>query len=313
MRRQDDAIEPAQRGLRRQRLGGEHVDRRAADPLFLDRVGERGFIHQFASGRVDQNRRRLHESQPLGVDQVVSLVGERNVERDDIGGAQERFETEQPHVQLGGALGEQIGIVSDDVHAERPGQLGDVATDPTETDNAHRFAAQLGALEPLAIPLPASHRGGRIGNSPHQAEQQSQGVLAGADGIGAGGVHHGDATSRRGVDVDRIDARSCARNHAQMRRAREQARGHAGFATNDEGVGAGDRFVELARLPRHVNDFDPGCTRQQIEAASRHSVRDHDTPGHAIACSIRGSSSSSAATVWSPMCPIRIVVSFRAP
>ena len=168
MWRQDDPVEAAKRGVGRQGLDREHIERGAANPLLLDRLGERDFVDQLAPRGVDQDRGRLHEFQTVGVDQMMRLVGQRDVQCHDVRRAQERVDREQPHVQLSGALGQQIRIVADDLHAEGSRHLRDVAADAPQSHDAHRLATQLRALEFLAVPLAGSHRRRGVGNPPHQ-------------------------------------------------------------------------------------------------------------------------------------------------
>ena len=228
---------------------------------------------------------------------MVSLVGERDVQRDDVGRAQQRFQGQQADVQLTGALGQQVGIVADDLHAERACQLRDVPADPAQADHAHGLAAELSAFEALAIPFTAPHRRRGIRDTPHQRQQQPHRMLARADGVGAGRVHHGDAAPCRRGHVDRVHTRARARDHAQVRRVRHEGGGDTGLAAHDEGVRAGDRLVQLRRLPGDVDDFDIGRLGEQVDAAFRHTIGHDDAPRHSNARPISGSSSSSAATV----------------
>ena len=115
------------------------------------------------------------------------------------------------------------------------------------------------------------------------------------------------------MHFDGIDARAGASDHAQMRRACHQAGRDAGLAADDERVCSGNDAIELAGLPGDVDDFDLRSSREEIQATGRQPIGDHHSPSHANACPIRGSSSSSASTVWSPMCPMRIVESLSAP
>ena len=89
-------------------------------------------------------------------------------------------------------------------------------------------------------------------------------MLAGADGIGSGCIHHRNTAPRRGLDVDRIDARSRARDHAQVWRTGHQTRRDTRFTADDQRVSAGDRLIQLRRLARDVDDFDVGCFGEQV-------------------------------------------------
>ena len=298
MGREDHPLELAERRVGRQWLDGEHVDGGTADALLAERVGQSGFVDELAAGRIHEYRRGLHELEPLGVDEVMGLLGVRDMERNHVGLAEQLIEGKQLELQLGGAFGREIRIVPDHLHAERPRQLGHVPADAPEPHDPDRLAAQLGALEPLAIPLAAAHRLGSPGDVAGQAEQQPHGVLGGADGIGARRVHDRDAAARGRVHVDVVDARPGAGDHAQVGAAREQVGRHARFAPHDERVRARQRALQLfAGLSGAVRDLDFRRRAEQFETSFRHAVGDGHAVGHATSPSSKASSSSSAATV----------------
>jgi hypothetical protein len=193
---------------------------------------------------------------------VMGLVGQRDVQRDDVSGTEQLIDREQADMHFARALRREIRIVADDLHAERACQLRDVATDAAKAHDAHGLAAQLGAFEALAVPFSAPHGGRGVRYAPHQRQQQTHRVLTGADGIGAGRIHHGDAAPGRRWDVDGVDAGAGPRDHAQVRRMCHQARGDTRFAAHDERVRTRDRLVELRRFARDVDDFDVGGVRQ---------------------------------------------------
>ncbi len=123
-------------------------------------------------------------------------------------------------------------------------------------------------------------------------------MLAGADRVRARGVHHGDAPARRGVDVDRVYPGPRPRHDAQVRGPRQQIGGHARFTPHDQGVGAGERPVELLLgLARDGHDFDFSGCGEKLQAALRDPIGDHDAPGQSSAPRTSASSSSSASTL----------------
>ena len=281
MRRQQHAVEPAERRIGGERLHSEDVDRRSADPLLPDGGGERRVVHQLAARGVDQHRRRLHQPQPLGIDQVAGLVGERDVQRHHIGRPEQVVEREEPDLEVGRPLGEEIGIVRHDVHAEGARQLRDVPADPAESHDADGLAPQLGSLEPFAVPFALPHRGRGLGDAPYQGEQQPHRVLPGAHRVGARSVHHRDTAPRRGVHVDRVHARAGPCDDAQVRRPRQQIGGDPGFAPHDQRMGPRERPLQLLTgLSRDAHQLDLRRRREEVEAALRDLIRDDDAPGH---------------------------------
>ena len=74
------------------RLLAQHVQAGAQDASLAQRVGQRLLVDQAAARGVDQHRRRLHQRQRLGVDQVPRALVERHVDGHRVGDAQERIE-----------------------------------------------------------------------------------------------------------------------------------------------------------------------------------------------------------------------------
>ena len=171
MRGQDHAVQRAQWGIGCEGLDGEHIDRRPPDPFLLDGVGECEFIDQLTARGVDQHRGRFHQLQAIGIDEMMRLVRQRDVQRDHVRRAQQLVERQEANVQLARPLGKQIRIVPHDLHAEGARELGDVPADPAQPDDAHRLAAELRAFESLAIPLSAPQCRRRVGNAPDERQQ----------------------------------------------------------------------------------------------------------------------------------------------
>src|SRR5256886_17672705 len=108
--------------------------------------------------------------------------------------------------------------------------------------------------------------------------------------------------------------RSRAGDHAQVGATREQVRRPPRLAPHDERVRARERPLELlARLAGAVGDLDLRRFREQLQSRLRHLIGHRDAVGHVTSPASRSRSWSSAATVWSPMCPMRMVDSFSGP
>src|SRR5438105_1751898 len=81
--------------LEREQLFGHHglaledVERGAGNVLFREGAGQRRLVHDRPAARVDERRGRLHQRERALVDQVVRLLGERQVEADDVGLAEQ--------------------------------------------------------------------------------------------------------------------------------------------------------------------------------------------------------------------------------
>ena len=150
------------------------------------------------------------------IDDVAGLVGERRVQRDEIGAAQQIVELHLLHADLHGPLRRQERIEGDHLHLQPDGAVGDDRADVAAADDAERLGEQLDAQE-LGL-LPLAGLGGAIGfrDLARQRHHQRDGVLGGGDGIAEGRVHDDDALGGRGLDVDVVDADAGAADHLEV-------------------------------------------------------------------------------------------------
>ena len=65
---------------------------RAAPPTRPERLDQGRLVHDQAARGVDEDRGWLHPGEPPGVDQVARLLRQEDVQRDDVGLAQELLE-----------------------------------------------------------------------------------------------------------------------------------------------------------------------------------------------------------------------------
>ena len=79
--------------------------------------------------------------------------------RHEVGLGEQRVEVDQADAHLRGPAGLDVGVVGDDVHAERREPLGDQDADPAEPDDADGLLVQLDAGVPRPLPLPVAQRG----------------------------------------------------------------------------------------------------------------------------------------------------------
>ena len=161
MRRDDDVVAAEERMVG-ERLGGEDVERRAAQLAGLE-AGRQGVeVDQLAAGAVDQPRPVLHRGDRPGVDQVDGVRRLRHVQGDDVGAAEQVLELLGAlDPQFAEALGGDELVEGDDLHLEGLGALGDELADAAEADHAERLAVELGALELGPLPGAAGQRGVR--------------------------------------------------------------------------------------------------------------------------------------------------------
>ena len=111
---------------------------------------------------------------------------------------------------------------------------------PAQAREAQHLVAHLLTQELLLFPLALLH--GRIGGrqvAGHRKDQ-AHGQFGHADAVGAGRVHHDDASRRRGLDVHVVHAHTGAAHDAQLGRGFENFLRHLGLGTHDHRLDIGD-------------------------------------------------------------------------
>ncbi len=103
MRRADHVRQREQRTFRR-RLLGEHVERGAGDLSRLKRLGQRRLVDEPAARAIDQAHALFGQLERFGIDDVAGLVGQRRMQRDEIGAAQQLVELDLLDAEIERAL-----------------------------------------------------------------------------------------------------------------------------------------------------------------------------------------------------------------
>ena len=161
----------------RGRFNAQHVECSARQTFFGEHFFQCGFIDDMTARGVDQISRRFHQAQCGFIEQVACFVGERAVDRDDIGLAQQFFEADQLDV-VRQAFGAGVGIVGEDLHAQRVGFLCQRATDAANADDAEGLYLMAHHRHHLTdIPDPLFNLGIGLKDLARQAEHQCQGVI----------------------------------------------------------------------------------------------------------------------------------------
>ncbi len=128
---------------------------------------------------------------------------------------------EQLDAELRGAGLRDVGVVGDDVRAERGEPLGHQLTDAAEADHADRLAEDLGARERRPLPGVVAQRGVGGRDLPGRGQQQRERMLGGAVDVRRRRVDHQDAAGGRRVDVDVVQADARAGDDLQLGRGGE--------------------------------------------------------------------------------------------
>ncbi len=263
------------------RLLLEDIEGSARQLSTLERLGEGRLIDDAAPRRVDQVGGGLHQRQLLGADEPASLLGQRRVHGDHVGFFQKVGQRHQIDPRLLGALGRQVGIVSDHPHPERTSAPRHLRADAARAGQPERLAVQLDPLEAAALPPPTAHRCIGLGDMPDQRQQQRERMLGRRHHVAAGRVEDDDAAACGVVDVDVVHTHARPPQHLQVRAGLHDLGRHLGAAAHDQRVVRPDDRAELlAADPPACIHRHPWSPLQDLDALRRDLVRkQHPHPG----------------------------------
>ena len=273
MRRGDEIVAAEQRVLPR-RLLDEHIDRGAGDLAAVERGGEVLLDDEPAARAVDDAHAALHLRDRRGVDDVAGRVGQRRVQRDEIGAAQQLVERDALDAEFDGAFRRQERVVGDDAHLQPLRAVGDDRADIAAADDAERLAGQLDPHEARFLPLAGLRRaiGGR--DLAGQREHHRDRVLGGGDRVAVGRVHDDDAALGRRRHVDIVDADAGAPDDFQRVRGGEQLGRDLGRRAHRQPVITGDAAAQFGRIePGRDIGFD-AARPENFDRARAESVGD---------------------------------------
>ena len=228
-------------------LGLENIEAGGADLAALKGGNEGLLVDDAAAGAIDDADALLALREGGLVDHVVGLVGQRHVDRDVVGGSQKGVERYGLHLHGGGASGREIGIVSEDLHAEGLGALGDLAADTAEADDADVLPEQLDAAERLAIPVAGLHGCRALRDRTGAAEDVGKGELGGRDRVATRGIHDDDAALGGGINIHVVHADAGAADDFQQRRGGENVAADLGLRADGDRVNIFDQLQHLRR------------------------------------------------------------------
>ena len=223
----------------RMRGGGldlEHVKGRTCHMLALDRLEQRILVHQSAAGAVDDAHTLLALGQRLGIDDVAGLVGERRVQRDEVGAAEDVVQLDLLHAEIERALGRQEGIEGDDLHLEADGAVGHDRADVAAADHAQRLVVEFHTHEAVLLPLAGMGGGVRFRNLAGERHHHRDRVFRRCDGVAEGRVHDHDAALAGSGNIDVVDADAGTADHLQLGGGGDDLRRHLGGGADGEAV-----------------------------------------------------------------------------
>lgn len=152
--RDDHVVLFEQRGVRRQWFLGEDVECCAGNGAVRNFCGECVLLDNATAANVDDVA-ALEQVEFVCADQALGFGSQRRVNRQEVGGFETVLELDEFCADALGALLADVGIVGDDVHAQRVELFRDLLADAAEANDAERFAvefrAEILAFRPLAI------------------------------------------------------------------------------------------------------------------------------------------------------------------
>ncbi|MNK69108.1 hypothetical protein D3C87_884880 [compost metagenome] len=262
MRRADDVWQAEKRAF-----GGgfdfEHVKTGAGDMAGLDGVGKSRFIHQTATGAVDDTHALLGLGKVFGIEDAARLVSHRHMQGDEIGLRQQFVELNLGDAHFLRALRRQEGVVGQNMHLETKRTRADDGADIAGADDAERLAGDFDTHEFRLFPLAGLRRavGGR--KLARNGKHQRDGMFRSRDGVAERRVHDDDTAARGGRNIDIVDADAGAADDLEVGCRLDQLFGRLGGGTNGQTIVIADDFgkfvLVLAELRLEI-DFDATIT-----------------------------------------------------
>ena len=160
------------------------IETRRADVTRLEPI-DKGFgVDESATTRVDNHDTLLHLGNGFGVDNVMVVLGERAVERDDVGFAQEGVERNILHVVLRGEIIVGKEVVAKDTHAKTLQDFDEDLGYLARADDTDGLATEVKAHETLQGEIAIA----RARRSPSQVAVEGKDKSEGELGNGMGRV-----------------------------------------------------------------------------------------------------------------------------
>lgn len=225
------------------RLAGEHVEAGASQASGAQCRAERVLIDKAAARHVDEHGTGLEAGDARRVEEAHGLRLQREVQADDIAGAQEFIQ-----FQHGEARVTRRPRPTADIHPQGLRHLPKTPADAPQADDPDTPAGEIEAEHALTRrPVRRRGRRGKLRYAPADGEQQGECMLRSALRERIRGIEHRDAGRSRGDEVDVLCAGADARHTAQGRtRAMQHPCGHAPGATGDDRTHAADVCVQSA-------------------------------------------------------------------
>ncbi len=223
MWRQHDLFARQEWMVRRQRLDVVHVDARAAEMPGVEGLHESRCIDDGAARRVDEQGAAFHQADLARADHAARLVGQLDVDADDVGGLQKVVERNEGEAELQRAISRRIEGPGVDVHADGVGESAHLRADGAGAEDAEGLAVQEDIVGRL--PDAAAKLRGLKADAPRGGQHQRQGMLGDDRSGQAGNIADDDAKLFGDGDVDGVGADAAHGDHPQARQLPQQMAG----------------------------------------------------------------------------------------
>ena len=175
-------------------------------------------VDQLAAGGVDDPDAVAHLRDRLRVDRAARVVGQRQVQGQEVGAREDLVERRALDPQLAEPLGGDERVVRDDLHLQTERAPRHLPADAAEAEHAEHLVRELDTAPLRALPAALDQRRVGLRDVARQREQQPDRVLGRRDDIRLGRVRDDDAAPGRRVDVDVVDSDAGAPDHLEARR-----------------------------------------------------------------------------------------------
>ena len=255
MRRTDEVVQGEQGMIRLHGLFLEHVECRGGDFSAFEGFVDIVFIDDAPTRTIHNHDSVFHVSYGLGVDQRPGLIGQRGMNRDEIGPSEQFVQFHGLDSQLPRATRSQVGIIADHLHGQALRQLGDVGSDLPQPHKAESFVIQLRSHEFAFLPLTRLCRNDGLGNFTTHGHNHGDRVLRRRSRIPTGRIHHDDATPGGGFTINVVKARPGAPDDLETASGVNDVSRHLRAGPNDDPIILFDFFQKLflGQLGFHVS------------------------------------------------------------
>ena len=245
-------------GMVLQQVGGEIAD------IGVEMAGVQGrhrrrVVDDAVAGEVEQHPALAHVAQALGADHAAGLVGQGDMEADEVGPGDQVVHAQgllDVGGQLPGALDGDGRVIADDLHPQGASDIGHLDANRPQAHHAQGATRQFKADELLlarlhrladgaVVALQAPGEGPALGDVARRQQHAGHHQFLDGVGVGPGGVEHRNAAFGHARHGDVVDPGPRPADGAQGGGDLQVM--HAGGAHQD-GVGMGDLGGDLVLL-----------------------------------------------------------------